>query len=520
MTESDGELSEPWRTALDELELESRPVDPPNDPEHEGLEWFELYSKFATRGFVRAIVGEGADTTALRIEFAIPADGAGRQMLEAVRAEFSEVLGGDWRIVAEKPDWELGGTLDATPETDAARSCVKRLADLGTVAESGAVADAEWLAERVGASSSDGSTGGSASPSETTGRSPTGGVAESGGGVFESIGDGSASSSAALQSVGIDNWELLEVDGSVEARIWLDAPLAPNDADAIGRELTHALRSRYDIAARPLPVDDESAGTELKLRANPASSGLDGPESADQVRDDLESYLERLVRFDELGVKIASVLGIGQDPSADRDSSSSRGKRGRGRREDSSTSRSTETTGESDDGDDDSDASGGRSVSSRRSTSSDRGGHSSERRSRSGGDASSSEPSDGDEERVVLDIGGDSDDELQPPEPTTAPNPESGLKPGNYRDPRLMREDATTSLVDVVLRHPGYAEEKMGHNLSILLDVDYPDAMDLVQQAPSIIAWGVGRDRAVDFKRFIEDAGGKVVLVEPDSLKD
>jgi len=513
MTDSDGELSAPWRTALEELELESRPVDAPDDPEREGLSWFELYSKFATRGFVRAAVGEADESGgAVRVGFAVPAGGSGRELLGAVREEFAEVVGGEWRIVAEKPDWELGGLLDSTPATETARTCIKRLTDLGTVAESGSVGEVDWLADRLGRSTADASAGGRTAQSKTAGAEATGANA------FESIGDGSNSSSAALHSVGIERWELLEVDGAVEARIWLDAPIPPNDADDIGRELTHALRSRYDIAARPLPVDDgEATGTELKLEANPASSGVDGPTSPDVVRNDLESYLERLVRFDELGVKLASVLGVGDEPSTDRESGPSPEKRGRGRREDSNMNRSSSETTKRESGgrgDQSSSDDARRSDSSPERHSAAPSRESSKRRSPSDESRPSSEP---DDEPVVLDIG---DDEPDPPEPTTAPHPGSGLQPGNYRDPRLMRENATTSLVDIVLRHPGYAEEKMGHNLSILLDIDFPDAMELVQQAPSVIAWGVGRERAVDFEDFIENAGGKVVLVEPDSLKD
>jgi hypothetical protein len=58
----------------------------------------------------------------------------------------------------------------------------------------------------------------------------------------------------------------------------------------------------------------------------------------------------------------------------------------------------------------------------------------------------------------------------------------------------------------------------MAHNLGILLDVDFTDAMELVQDAPCLIAWGVGRERGLRFKRVIENAGGKVVLVEPETF--
>jgi hypothetical protein len=89
---------------------------------------------------------------------------------------------------------------------------------------------------------------------------------------------------------------------------------------------------------------------------------------------------------------------------------------------------------------------------------------------------------------------------------------------GRYEDSRLNVPDAMTSLVDVVLRHPGYSDRRIGQVLSILLSVDYADALDLANSAPRVIVWGVGEERAQTMKTVIEGAGGKVVLVEPDTF--
>ena len=110
-----------------------------------------------------------------------------------------------------------------------------------------------------------------------------------------------------------------------------------------------------------------------------------------------------------------------------------------------------------------------------------------------------------DSEQVVLALGG--------------PAPGTGeLQPGRFDDPRLRAPEATTQLVDVVLRHPGFSERRIGQVLSILLSVNYSQALELAAQAPCVIAWGMGRERAMTFKNVIEGAGGKALLVEPNTF--
>lgn len=99
------------------------------------------------------------------------------------------------------------------------------------------------------------------------------------------------------------------------------------------------------------------------------------------------------------------------------------------------------------------------------------------------------------------------------PLPADAP-----LEPGRYDDARLKRADATTALVDVVLRHPGYSDRSIGQVLSILLSIDYASCLDLAARAPTVISWGVARDRALTMKTVIEGAGGRVLLVEPGAF--
>lgn len=103
---------------------------------------------------------------------------------------------------------------------------------------------------------------------------------------------------------------------------------------------------------------------------------------------------------------------------------------------------------------------------------------------------------------------------------TSQPDPEDPLEPGRFDDPRLRGPDATTSLVDVVLRHPGYSDRRVGQVLSILLSIEYSDSLELINKAPTVIAWGVARDRGQTMKTVVEGAGGKVYLAEPGEFHE
>ena len=92
------------------------------------------------------------------------------------------------------------------------------------------------------------------------------------------------------------------------------------------------------------------------------------------------------------------------------------------------------------------------------------------------------------------------------------------LESGRYDDERLKRPDATTALVDVILRHPGYSDRSIGQVLSILLSLDYAACLEIAERAPTVVTWGVARERALTMKTVIEGAGGKVVLVEPGTF--
>ena len=91
----------------------------------------------------------------------------------------------------------------------------------------------------------------------------------------------------------------------------------------------------------------------------------------------------------------------------------------------------------------------------------------------------------------------------------TPSDEDAPLKPGFFDDARLKRPDATTSLVDVVLRHPGYSDKNIGQVLSILLSIEYASCLDLAAKAPVVVAWGVARERALTMKTVMEREQGR-----------
>ena len=505
------DLPDSWNSVLSDLGLEAKPAEAPTDT---AGDWFELYASFQTRGFVRALAAQNGDKTHLRLQLAVPTgEHADGEVRDRILRAFAEAVGGDWNVVSEDPEWLLTGHLNGSLDEAQLGRWLRRVEDLADLSETGEIDEIDWLAEPKDSSDEQEDEEVSADPVEETpaDSAPKSSESDVSGGLFESIGDDTPSSglgrddsqvSGLIEEARLADFDVWTTDETVCARFRVDVDLPEADREELGRALAHALRARYDLAARPLPPQtkaDEGA-TAIRLEVTPSEGGISGALSLDEIGEDVESYFERLARFDEHGVRLANFLGIDGDDSGSsgstagsrsRKASATRRKRGSGR----TGSRSAPTDS----------SESGRERTARRSES---------RRSRST-PRQRDEPAADADGSVVLDLGGGSDDASPD---SAAPEGEGELKAGNYRDPRLLREDAETSLVDVVLRHPGYAERKMGHNLSILLSIDFPDAIELVEAAPSVLAWGVSRQRGLRFKRVIEDAGGKVVLVEPDSL--
>lgn len=285
---------------------------------------------------------------------------------------------------------------------------------------------------------------------------------------FESIGDGDDSELTKRREATIEGTGTARSDNRIVLGLSFPQMLQPRHVDALEEGLIHHLRTKFEILVDPVDESDlgsrapalpSTARTRLYFQTEP----VDNRNSRAELKRDINEFLDRLERFSSFGVDLFEYLGVGE--TVLNTDGFSDGKR----REDLDESQ----------------------LSFRRRTS--------ERGDAPRDTAPTVEPTD---ETTVLDLGDGTD----------------RLESKNYTDPRLRREDADTALVDVVLRHPGYSDSRIGQVLSILLSIEYHDALDIADNAPCVIAWGVSQKRARRFKDVIESAGGKVVLVEPETF--
>ncbi|MFB6265080.1 MAG: hypothetical protein ABEL76_15885 [Bradymonadaceae bacterium] len=532
---ADPDLPEDWRDALETADIEPTPGEPPEDAPA-GWSWVESHSSYGERGYLRALLGAETDEVRLHVEGALPSSDCDRSELRrAVFENLTAALETDWRRETLDHGWRLTAKVDADGPPDSFPDLLDRLDD---------------LAEHVSADTTDplppswppptgprpeGETSTIESPDESnSGSDGTGDETPSGGDrapdddALESIGrsgDTDPMETDARESFEDITFDNVDIESAGEDRalasIRLERRLSPRAAEQLARQLCHSIRSRRELSVRPLPADDERSdevdATPLRIEARRASLG-ERPAADDRPAvEQLRTFFDRLERFQQHGFAPAEVLGIGEPPPQTEQTGSTGG-----------PSRTPASESQTDAGGPaDGPAPGGATNDREREPETstpdlsvdgpapaDSPPAPFDRSSGAPPDDSGSGPatrSDASDE-VVLDLNGGG----EPSEPVT----EAGLSPGHYTDPRLLREDATTSLVDVVLRHPGYADDRMAHNLSILLDIEFHDAKEIVETAPRIIAWGVSRRRGLQFERVIEDAGGKVVLVEPDSLTE
>ncbi len=276
---------------------------------------------------------------------------------------------------------------------------------------------------------------------------------------FEEIG----AESPTDQQATIEATAFTQIDDKLHVALGFRQVLAPRQIEALKQGLEHHLHAKFDVQVRPVDIDDraelrmpEAARTVLSLEVRRGEFS----DSLRALKSEVDGFLERLEKFSSFGVDLFEYLGVGEtvfedsEEVADADAAESK-------------------------------------LSFRRRAPSEQ--------------ALRTRAADAlEEDGVVLDLG--------------AERGTSTLEPKDYTDPRLQRDDADTPLVDIVLRHPGYSDRRIGQVLSILLSIDYHDAVDIADSAPCVIAWGLGQQRARSFKEVIESAGGKVLLVEPDTF--
>jgi hypothetical protein len=452
-----------WRNIFDVLDIDVQEADAPdedgaaNQAEQRDRAWFQTVTRFTRRGFLRVLVAPGEDEFAFHAQFAVPgADDAYAQTLENHLNSLSDI---QWMLDTRKSPWLLIARRVPEQKAKAIVEVFKRVADHIAAAEDGA--RARVLAREFDARSAD------ETPAADTRPNASNADTAEAANPFETIGD--QKNSEQTEHAGpsdetmLDSFRVSVRDAVVHAELDLTTAVDDSLEKRLLGAIERTLTARFDITLLSRQLSSKkSAPATIKLAAR---GNLDP--DAGELAHDLGRYFERLKKFNDLGMPLLEVLAPSSRTPSARTSPESNA------RPSSKTAR--RAVSRSNDG-------------------------------RQGRDKSSAESSN----EVVFSFGGGALD--------VADITSDALKPGDYSDPRIRREDATTPLVDVVLRHPGYSDKSMRQVLSILLDVDYYEAAKLADHAPCLIAWGISHERAREFKRVIENAGGKVTLVEPDSL--
>jgi ribosomal protein L7/L12 len=470
------EQTDSWRSVIESRGLDLEETDAPDES---GEPWFQAMTRFTKRGFLRAIISPREDGLALHVQLAVP--GTDDHYGKSLKRHLNSVSAASWETSFEERPWMLD--VKGLPQEKLADviDTLEMVGDHISRAESGEASD-NLADEFEQAEEAEDDKGEEASPEDQ--EQPEEQEEETSGGVFESIGSGEAAAGnedneddeddeestseesgeqtgAETGDAVLDKFSIRVTNGTVRAELELVDRLDERAEHQLLSALARTLRARLDVKLLARSLGEEDGKPVVKLALEPATLGAVSETTLGELSHDLARYLERLKKFNTMGLSLLDVLSPGSAPPA-----SERSER-------------------------------------------------SERRPRQAA-AEQPRPRRRDDERrpdseesgVVFSFGGI--------EPASAGS--DVVQPGDFTDPRIRREDATTPLVDVVLRHPGYTDKSMRQVLSILLDVDYFEAGKLAKQAPCVIAWGISQERAQDFKRVIERAGGRVTLVEPDSL--
>lgn len=465
-------LPEQWRQQLDKLSMDTETQ---SEPSGETQPWHQVFMSFATHGFEMVYLSAQGDGVHARLECALPAQTSQSAFRVGLLKQLESYGAKNPHLSAEGPPSIFYTTFSQeVTETDIAAFltlCLK-ISDYIKACEDNPNAPlpfAQAAPEEQDTSDDEGQNTGSTQF------------------VFEAIGSGEPTPEDAQEE---DKKEPAATNtpsfGGAFETIGTGKPEPKDDAaSTLSEDLQlkayHVSKPDGDMVAR-LTLTETIDGASrdqltrgfiknLEVRYDVRISAL-REARADEIelriepasrhlplreedREDLESYFDRLVRFGKMGVSLRESLDLKSPGTTHRKQTSE------------SSARTTLV------------------------------------------DIPSKRQAQQDEQEVVLDLGSSSN------------TPEDGdpLESKRYDDPRIKRPDATTPLVDVVLRHPGYSDKRIGQVLSILLSIDYSRALELIEDAPCVISWGISRERALTFKNAIEGAGGRAVLVEPGTFK-
>ncbi|MFP4598166.1 MAG: hypothetical protein ACLFVJ_07940 [Persicimonas sp.] len=488
------EKTDSWQTVFETRDID---VEETEGPEEHPSGWFQTLTRFSKRGFLRVVVSPDDDSMHIHVQFAVP--GADEAYAQKLERHLRAISGADWELTASERPWVLEAKVSLEEGLGATIDALSRVATHIDRAEAGE--DAAELAEAFDGDADD-------EPSSAEAADHRDADDETGddqrrierqeerrstpsGGVFETIGDGAGGREDGGQIDGedragvggeiiLDSYRVKVSDNVIIARLEIAGAVGENDQRRLRRALERSLRARFDIKLMLYEPDASDGRLVVELGMELAGLGITDEDSLGSLSHRIGRFFERLKKFNDLGLSLLDVLA-GRESSPQQ--GESKDQQPRSRLSNPSTSNEART-------------STGKQKTTRDKPHLRR----REDHRRAEGDTSG----------VVFGFSGG---ELQA-------DGSAELEAGNYTDPRLRREDATTPLVDVVLRHPGYSDKSMRQVLSILLDIDYYEATKLAKDAPCVIAWGTSLDRAREFKRVIENAGGRVTLVEPDSLQD
>lgn len=489
------ELPGDWASALNALGLETAQT---AEPSGESQLWYQVTMRFMTRGFLIAYLRPEHEQLKLRIECALPhpekqpifsaalvrqleQQGASHATLThpgppmVVSAQLPQTLD-DLQIKAigalllKIGDYIHQAEADAhTPMPFAAEAPI---APVPTQAPSAAQEEAP---KRVSAFEAIGA--GAPAPAATT--APAAPAAPPRGGAFESIGDGGPAPApphtSAAKTVKLERFELSPQTAALTLWLKLDVALERHERTTLEQGLSKHLRIRFDVDVK---VEYSSREDELRFILEPI---IDRDETAlRRTAQDISRLFDRLIQFGTMGMDLFGALDLRQST-----------------RNHEFTERDTLVD-----------------VPSKRLHVSEA---EQDRRVISQAPASPAPAAPPAEQGVVLSFSADTTTSVEPS--ASSHNDRGALKPGNFSDPRLKRADSTAPLVDVILRHPGFSDKRIGQVLNILLSIEHSKALQLIEAAPCVIAWGVSRERALTFKNVIEGAGGKALLVEPGTFE-
>lgn len=459
------EKTDAWRDLFSELKIDVQSSSPPASAAGnlDERSWFETLTCFTRRGFLRVLVTPGDEHLGVHTQYAVP--GADSEYARLLKRHLSKQGGVAWTSETAETPWTLFAEDISMAHAKAIIEVFLRVSDHIKAAEDGARASV--LAQEFDAAAkADAET--SSSPFETIGDAASSNPSSSkpGPSAPKPASAPSDLHDSVPENPGLKAFRVAVRDGVIHADVDLDQAPAQSMQRSLLDAFSQALPVRFDITM--LSADFAGSGSRkttapasihLAMRANIAGD-------TGEIAGELGRYFERTKKFNDYGLALLEAVGgrPASPKTTRRGASASRESAGARRR--------------------DSGASPGRDA-------------------RDAAHAAASE-------NVVLSFGGGA---LDVQDITS-----DALRPGDYADPRIRRDDATTPLVDVVLRHPGFREKSMHQVLSILLDITYYDATKLTAAAPCLIAWGVSQERAMEFKSVIENAGGRVTLVEPDSL--